>query len=123
MRNKTFIQQRKMSFIYAFRGIALLLKTETHFIIHAINTIIAIAVFSLIGISAIEWMIVSIVITMVLVAEGLNTAIELLADKVEPQFCELIGKVKDISAGASLLASINAVIVGGIILGRNTNIL
>ena len=44
--------------------------------------------------------------------EGINTAVEKLADFVHPKHNEKIGFIKDISAGAVFIAAISAVIVG-----------
>ena len=48
-------------------------------------------------------------------AEGFNTAVECLADKVSPEYDPLIGRAKDIAAGAVLLFVIAAVAVGLIV--------
>jgi len=45
------------------------------------------------------------------VAEGLNTALEKLADAAVPQHHELVGKAKDVSAAAVLIAAVIAVAV------------
>jgi diacylglycerol kinase (ATP) len=47
--------------------------------------------------------------------EGLNTAIEKVADFIHPNYDERIGFIKDIAAGAVLFAAITAVIIGLII--------
>jgi len=65
--------------------------------------------------NAFEWALISIVIAMVILSELLNTAIEKLADIVDPKHNELIGHVKDYSAGAVLISAIVSVIVGGLI--------
>ena len=54
-------------------------------------------------------------IGLVLGIEGLNTAVEKMADFVQPEFDEKIGFIKDISAGAVMLVSIAASIIGLII--------
>lgn len=54
-------------------------------------------------------------ISLVVGIEGANTAIEKLCDFVHPDFDKRIGLIKDISAGAVMLVSIGAVIVGLII--------
>jgi undecaprenol kinase len=62
-----------------------------------------------------EWIVVSACIVLVMVCEILNTAIEKLCDVVHPERHSVIGYVKDISAGAVLLACIFAVIAGTIV--------
>ncbi len=51
-------------------------------------------------------------VTLVWVAEALNTAIERLADAVNPQYNPMIGAAKDVAAGGVLLAAVGACVVG-----------
>ena len=67
------------------------------------------------NISQTEWLFQTTAIGLILVAESLNTAIEKLCDFVHPEHHIKIGKIKDISAGASFFAAIIAVIIGLII--------
>ena len=62
-----------------------------------------------------EWTIQLLAIGLVMGIEGANTAIEKLADYVQPEYDEKIGLIKDISAGAVMIVSILASIVGLII--------
>lgn len=48
-------------------------------------------------------------------AEGFNTAIEKLADRVTREQDPLIGAAKDVAAGAVLLMAVASVVVGLII--------
>jgi diacylglycerol kinase (ATP) len=66
-------------------------------------------------ISQTEWILQIFAIALVLGIEGLNTAIEKLSDYVQPEFDEKIGFIKDISAGAVMLVSLAATIIGLII--------
>lgn len=58
-----------------------------------------------------------VAISLVLIAEILNTAIEFLVNLVSPQYNEMAGKVKDIAAGAVLFAALMAVVIGTIVFG------
>lgn len=58
------------------------------------------------------WAIVGLAIGLVLVAELANTAIETLADHLHPEQHAEIGVAKDVAAGAVLIASLVAVLVG-----------
>jgi diacylglycerol kinase (ATP) len=66
-------------------------------------------------ISTTEWILQIFAIALVLGIEGLNTAVEKLSDFIQPEFDEKIGFIKDISAGAVMLVSVAASIVGMII--------
>ena len=62
-----------------------------------------------------EWMIQILAIAVVMGTEGVNTAVEKLSDYIQPDWDPRIGQIKDISAGAVMLTSILASIVGLII--------
>ncbi|MCB0402452.1 MAG: diacylglycerol kinase family protein, partial [Flavobacteriales bacterium] len=62
-----------------------------------------------------EWMILLLCIATVIAAELFNTAIENLCDMVEPNYNKKIGFIKDAAAGAVLIVTIAAVIIGLII--------
>lgn len=103
------------SFGYALSGIAYTIKTQLNFKIH----LLAIVVVTLFGwflkLTASEWLWIVLAIGLVLVTELVNTAIELLVDLVSPAFNPQAGKVKDIAAGAVLIAAAIAVVTGAII--------
>ena len=44
--------------------------------------------------------------------EGLNTAVEKIADFIHPEFHSRIGFIKDIAAGAVFFAALTAIIIG-----------
>jgi undecaprenol kinase/diacylglycerol kinase (ATP) len=55
------------------------------------------------------------VIGLVFITELLNSAVESLADYINPEWNELIKKAKDYSAAAVLISAIISVIIGAII--------
>ncbi len=70
----------------------------------------------LLKISMVEWLIIIVTIGFVVVTELLNTAIEYTVDLVcGNTYNELAKYSKDIAAGATLVAAIIAVIVGGVV--------
>jgi diacylglycerol kinase len=103
------------SFSNAIRGIALLFKSQVNSQIELAIASIVIIAGILFGISAAEWIMVLLCIALVLSLEGINTAIEIFADKLHPGFDKEIGKAKDVAAGAVLIASILAAVIGFII--------
>jgi diacylglycerol kinase (ATP) len=110
-------KKRKLikSFSNAFRGIAFLFKSQPNARIELIISAIVVLSGLFFWISLAEWIIISLCIALVLGLEATNTAIEIFADKLHPGFDEQIGKAKDVSAGAVLIASIVASIIGFII--------
>jgi diacylglycerol kinase (ATP) len=103
------------SFSNASRGMVYLFKSQNNARIElliAVSVIIAGIIFR---INHSEWLIILLCIALVLGLEGINTAIEILADKVHPDFDIEIGKVKDVAAGATLIVSLVAAIIGFII--------
>lgn len=103
-------------FKYAFTGVFWLLKEERNLRIHCCVAFIVIVSGFVIGFSLHEWTAVLLCIGSVMSAEALNTAIEKLADYVCDEFHPMIGKVKDVAAGAVLISSIISVVVGMTIL-------
>ena len=113
--NEPFGVNRLKSVGYALKGLIILVKTENSIKLQLfIAAAVTIAGFYF-DISSIEWLIQLITIAVVMTSEGLNTAIEYMADFVHPEYHEKIGKIKDIGAGAVFIASIIAVIIAGII--------
>jgi diacylglycerol kinase (ATP) len=103
------------SFGFAFKGLAYATKTQLNFRIHLVATVIAAFMGYALHISVNEWQWLLLCIAFVLVAELFNTAIEFLTDLVSPEYNELAGHVKDISAGAVTVAALFALITGIII--------
>lgn len=112
--SKFSLKSRVLSFKYAFKGIAALF-TQPNACIHACVMVLVLAAGLWLKIAPWEWCAVAICIGGVLSAEAFNTAIEALCDKVSPDYDPLIGKAKDVAAGAVLLFVFGAIAVGLII--------
>jgi undecaprenol kinase/diacylglycerol kinase (ATP) len=106
------------SFGYAIKGMFLALKDQQNMRIHlaAILTVTAAGIYF--GLSAIEWAIIALTIGFVISAEMINTALEELVDFVSPEHHTRAGKIKDIAAGAVLVAAIVATVVAVYIFGN-----
>ena len=103
------------SFIYAGSGIKSAIKTEQNLLLDLICGIVAITGGILLKISMIELAIIIIVIGLVISIELINTAIEYVVDMAMPEVHPLAKLSKDIAAGAVLITTIVALIVGLII--------
>ena len=109
------IKKRLQSFRFAIKGIKNLIINEHNARIHLTALLVVIGLGLFLKLELMEWVAITIVSGIVILTELINTAIENLADIVEPKWNEKIGKIKDYSAGAVLVAAIVSVIVGGII--------
>lgn len=109
------ITERLHSFKYAFNGIKILFTKEHNARIHLVISLLVFILGYLLKINHAEWLAILILIGLVLSLEAINSAIEVLSDFVSPQKNEMIKTVKDLSAGAVLIASIIAIICCSII--------
>ena len=79
--------------------------------IHLVATIAVLALGVLTGLNSVEWILLMLAITLVWIAEALNTALEYLADAAVPETHELVGKAKDVAAAGVLIAAAFSLIV------------
>lgn len=112
---KTYIGKRIKGGGYALKGAWLLLKNEASIQVQTGIGIFMTFVGFYFEISPTEWMLQILAIGMVLSIEGLNTAVEEIADFIHPEFHKKIGFIKDVAAGAVFMAAFAAVIIGCII--------
>ena len=104
---------RSMS--WAKKGLLTVLKEEDNFQVEILISIAVIVLGVIVHLSQIEWIFICISITIVLSAEIINTAIEDLCNKIEPNQDETIGKIKDMMAAFVLTLCIGSVIIGIVI--------
>ncbi len=112
MKRPSYLRKRLKSFSYALAGLRSLWKSEAHSKIHAIATFVVIMAGIGIGISPLEWFMVMAAVVLVWITEAINTGLESLCDLVHPDPHPLVKKVKDIAAGAVLIAALFALGVG-----------
>lgn len=108
------LSKRLHSFGYAFKGVGAIFS-QPNACIHAVVTVIVLCCGFWLGLAAWEWCVVLLCIGGVLMAEAFNTAVEALCDKVSPEYDPLIGRAKDLAAGAVLIFVFAAVASGLII--------
>jgi diacylglycerol kinase len=102
------------SFQCALRGLGYTFQEQTV----RIMLLIALSVIFLtffFDTSPTEKALVFLTITLVLGLELINSQVERTLDIVEPQFSQRVREIKDISAGAVLVASLGALLIGIII--------
>ncbi|MGG7035653.1 MAG: diacylglycerol kinase [Flavobacterium sp.] len=114
-KDTTFVTGRIKSVKYAVMGALKLINTEHSIIVQfSIGILMTIAGFFF-GITKTEWMFQIFSIGLIMSIEGLNTAVEKIADFIHPDYHEKIGFIKDIAAGAVMFAAITAIVIGAII--------
>ncbi|MCS7165024.1 MAG: diacylglycerol kinase [Candidatus Calescibacterium sp.] len=103
------------SFSNAVNGIFEAFYQERNLRIHLIVALFVILASLLLSLTAFELLIILIVVGVVFISELFNTAIEILADKLEPNKDEQIKLIKDISASAVLVSTILAILAALVI--------
>ena len=110
-----FFKSRYKSFKAALKGLLYLLKTQVNFIIEISAAIIVVILGLIFSIKIPEWIVLIFTIFLVLISEAVNTAIEILCNKIEKKKNKKIKIVKDISAAVVLLSVILSIIIGIVI--------
>ena len=111
----TFVTGRLKSLKFALVGAYKLITTEHSIMVQfSLGILVTIAGFYF-DISKTEWLFQTLAVGLVLSIEGLNTAVEKIADFIHPEFHERIGFIKDIAAGAVFFAAMTALLIGAII--------
>jgi diacylglycerol kinase len=114
--------KRARSFVHAGRGIILFLKTTHNAWIHVCIAVLVVVFGIYFHITSLEWIVLILSIGIVFISEAFNTAIEIDIDLTSPEYHPYARDTKDVAAGAVLLASITAIIVGMIVFVPYLNI-
>lgn len=115
--NKSFVSwsRLKKSFYYASQGVVYTWRNEQNFRIHTLAAFIVLLAAQAFDVPFIEQMILIIAVGAVLGLELLNTSIEHITDLIIQTYDERAKIIKDTAAGAVLVFSLTAAIVGGMI--------
>lgn len=103
------------SFTYAYKGLYKVFREEQNLRVQSISGMIAVIAGVFFRINAIEWAVIILCISIVLIMEVVNSATERVTDVLKPRIDNYVKEIKDIMAAAVLLSSIAAVIIGFII--------
>lgn len=113
MKNRTFSD----SFQNAWAGIRYALKTQRNMRIHISVAAIVLVLSWLLEIGKSDFLFIVLAISFVVTTEMVNTAIEKTVDLFMSTYHPLAKIAKNVAAGAVLVAVINAIIAGLIVLG------
>ncbi len=99
-------------FKYAIEGVVHVFRTQRHMKFHFLTMVLVLLISLVFKLQREEILILMFTITLVLVAEMFNTALEAITDLVTTSYHPLAKFAKDIAAGAVLLTTLNALVVG-----------
>lgn len=100
----------------AIEGILWAAKSERHVRYHFVAALAVVFLALFFKISALEFFLLVLAALLVIFAELMNTAIETIVDLVTEDYHELAKLAKDVSAGAVLVTSVGAMILGYLVL-------
>ncbi|SCX93821.1 diacylglycerol kinase [Alkaliphilus peptidifermentans] len=109
------------SFNYAFEGIIYAFKTQRNMKIHFFVTVIILTLSLFFDLSRVEVLILLLTISLVIIAEMINTSIEMTIDLITDQYHIFAKIAKNVAAGAVLIAAINSVLVAYFIFFHRIN--
>ena len=112
-----FLHSRLLSFGHAWRGLKYVIRTQKNAWIHAAATLAVIVLGVWLALPARDWAVLALTISIVWMAETLNTSIEAVVDLASPVHHPLAKVGKDVGAAAVLIVAFTAVLVGLLILG------
>ncbi|MFQ3542736.1 diacylglycerol kinase family protein [Halobacillus rhizosphaerae] len=104
-------KKKSIGFRFAWNGIMEVARTERNFRIHLLAAGLVVAAGLVLSISLVEWAVLFTIIPLVLALEMVNSSIERVLNYLAPEIHPLVGIMKDISAGAVLIASLSSVII------------
>ncbi|OGO05494.1 MAG: hypothetical protein A2Y73_05885 [Chloroflexi bacterium RBG_13_56_8] len=105
------------SFRFSFQGLLWAACAERNLRLHFIVALTVILLGAWLRVSLIEWLPLFGVIALVLISEMMNTIVELFVDMVTQERSPAAKCVKDVAAGAVLIAAVTAAIAGFAVLG------
>ncbi|MFH1791449.1 MAG: diacylglycerol kinase [Candidatus Omnitrophota bacterium] len=115
MKNAGFID----SLNAAAEGFIYVVRTQRNMRIHFLFGILVLVFGIYINLSKVDLLLVCFAVVLVLVAEMVNTSVEMTVDLIKESYHPIARVIKDIAAGAVFLSAINAVIVGYIVFTKN----
>lgn len=108
MKSRTLLE----SFHFATDGLLHVFRTQRHMRFHFFMVVMVLALAKIYNLNRTELLVLFFSICFVLITEMFNTAIEAVTDMITESYHPVAKYAKDVSAGAVLIASINAIVVG-----------
>ena len=109
------VKARLKSFIYAWNGIVQFFRKEHNAQLHLVSTFVVTGLAIYLKVNTTEALLLAFAVGFVWVTEMINTAIEKTMDFITLEKHNQVKQIKDLAAGAVLVASITALITGSFI--------
>ncbi|WP_250160171.1 diacylglycerol kinase [Caloranaerobacter azorensis] len=109
------------SFNYAVSGIIYTLKTQRNMKIHFISAFLVLFLSLFLNFSRMELLLLIFAISLVIIAEMINTSIEKTIDLITNEYHPLAEIAKNVAAGAVLISAINSIVVAYLLLFDRVN--
>lgn len=106
------MKRHAISFRHAFNGLVLAFNEQPNLKIHLFFSFASLLLGYLLGLSTIEWVILIFTITLVFIAEMVNTTIEAVTDLLTDKWHADAKKAKDVGAGMVLVSVGCAALIG-----------
>ncbi|HYE81171.1 MAG TPA: diacylglycerol kinase family protein [Clostridia bacterium] len=103
---------------YSIEGLVYCMSTQRNMKIHIAFALIVLVAGILLQISRLEFIIITMAISIVFICEIINTAVEKTVDTMTQEFHPVAKIAKDVAASAVLVAAISSVIVGFLVFGK-----
>lgn len=107
------------SFRHAGRGFVWALSSQANLRLHLLAAMAVLAAALVFRFTAVEFAALFLCFAIVIAAELFNTALEVLIDHAWPEHHPMIGRAKDVSASAVLLAAVGTALVGIVLFARH----
>lgn len=104
-----------ITFKHAVEGVKYAFLTQPNFRVHTLIALTVVAAGLFFRLSYLEWVIITLTISLVFVTEMINTALESMTDLIQEKEHQKAKIAKDVSAGMVLISALAAVIVGLVI--------
>lgn len=102
---------------HAFRGITFAFRSQRNFRIHLAAAALVLLAAAGFRLSRMETILALITVTLVIVAELLNTAVEYVLNLLEARHHPVVKTAKDVAAGGVLFAVAASVVIGLMLFG------
>lgn len=107
-----YIKQVIRGFTHAGRGVVYVFRMERNARLHLLLAVAALVLSWVLNVSPSEQAAIFFAIVIVFLAEIVNTAFEKTLDLIDPNHNGKIKIIKDMAAGAVLVASVSALVIG-----------